>query len=407
LAFKCKAENLILNHYVLGKSIAGDLAENMTDSNDAKVVIRGLRGVAAATTRISFVDPLGALYYSGYDINELVDKATYEEVVFLLLNNRLPTQTELNSLRAELYREMILPKPVVERIASASPKCHPMDVLRTEVSHLGEFDPEPDDHSEEANKRRAIRIIAKIPTIISYLYRTRINEDAVAPRKEYAFAQNVLYMFRGKLLDYEEKKAMERYMMLHADHGLNASTFAARVTAGTGSDLYSAITSAIGTLKGSFHGGASERVMKMLYEINSLDEVESYIQSMLDEKKKIMGFGHRVYRTEDPRSKHLREIAEKLSHERDTLDVYLKCKKIEATVREKKGIFPNVDFYAAVVMHTLGVPREYFTSFFAASRTAGWTAHVLEQYADAVLIRPTSKYIGEFGREFVPIEKRG
>lgn len=378
----------------------------MTDENHERVVIRGLRGVAAATTRTSFVDPLGALYYSGYNIDDLVDQATYEEVVYLLLNNKLPTQTELNNLKSELFSEMRLPKQVVQRIKSASPGSHPMEVLRTEISHLGEFDPEPDDTSDVANKRRAIRIIAKLPTIISFLYRTRVKKDAVAPLREYDFSENFLYMFRGKAADQAEKNAMERYMVLHADHGLNASTFAARVTAGTGSDLYSAVTSAVGTLKGSFHGGASERVMKMLYEINSLDEVEAYIQSMLDDNKKIMGFGHRVYRTEDPRSKHLREIAERMCHQRDTLIIYNKCKKIEDTVHKKKGIFPNVDFYAALVMHALGVPREFFTSFFASSRVTGWTAHVLEQYEDAVLIRPTSKYIGEYGREFIPIEKR-
>jgi len=378
----------------------------MTDENHNRVVIRGLRGVAAATTRISFVDPLGALYYSGYDIDDLVDRSSYEEVVYLLLNNKLPTQTELNNLKSELFSEMRLPKQVVQRINSASLGCHPMEVLRTEISHLGEFDPEPDDTSDAANKRRAIRITAKLPTIISFLYRTRVKKDAVAPLREYGFAENFLYMFRGRAADQVEKNAMERYMILHADHGLNASTFAARVTAGTGSDLYSAVTSAIGTLKGSFHGGASERVMKMLYEINSLDEVEAYIQSMLDDNKKIMGFGHRVYRTEDPRSKHLREIAERMCHQRDTLVIYNKCKKIEDTVHKKKGIFPNVDFYAALVMHALGVPREFFTSFFAASRVTGWTAHVLEQYEDAVLIRPTSKYIGEYGRDFIPIEKR-
>jgi len=378
----------------------------MTDENHERVVIRGLRGVAAATTRISFVDPLGSLYYSGYDIDDLVDRSSYEEVVYLLLNNKLPTQTELNNLKSELFSEMRLPKQVVQRIKSASPDCHPMEVLRTEISHLGEFDPEPDDTSDAANKRRAIRIIAKLPTIISFLYRTRVKKDAVAPLREYGFAENFLYMFRGKAADQEEKNAMERYMILHADHGLNASTFAARVTAGTGSDLYSSVTSAVGTLKGSFHGGASERVMKMLYEINSLDEVEAYIQSMLDDNKKIMGFGHRVYRTEDPRSKHLREIAERMCHQRDALVIYNKCQKIEDTVHEKKGIFPNMDFYAALVMHALGVPREFFTSFFASSRVTGWTAHVLEQYEDAVLIRPTSKYIGEYGREFIPIEKR-
>jgi citrate synthase len=378
----------------------------MTDENHDRVVIRGLRGVAAATTRTSFVDPFGALYYSGYDIDDLVDRSSYEEVVYLLLNNKLPTQTELNNLKSELFSEMKLPKQVVERIKSASPSCHPMEVLRTEISHLGEFDPEPDDTSDAANKRRAIRIIAKLPTIISFLYRTRVKKDAVVPLREYGFAENFLYMFRGKAADQQEKNAMERYMILHADHGLNASTFAARVTAGTGSDIYSAVTSAIGALKGPFHGGASERVMKMLYEINSLDEVEAYIQSMLDDKKKIMGFGHRVYRTEDPRSKHLRGIAERMCHQRDTLAIYNKCQKIENTVYQKKGIFPNVDFYAALVMHALGVPSEFFTSFFASSRVSGWVAHVLEQYADAVLIRPTSKYIGKYGREFVPIEKR-
>ena len=378
----------------------------MSESNQEKAVIRGLRGVVAATTRISFVDPLGSLYYSGYNIDDLVDNATYEEVVYLLLNNELPTKTELNDFKSELFFAMRLPKQVVERIRAASITCHPMEVLRTEVSHLGEFDPEPDDTSDEANRRRAIRIIAKVPTIISFLYRTRARENAVTPLKEYSFAENFLYMFRGRPADQQEKNAMERYMILHADHGLNASTFAARVTAGTGSDLYSAVTSAVGTLKGSLHGGASEKVMSMLYEINSLDEVEQYIQSMLDDKKKIMGFGHRVYNAEDPRSKHLRVIAERLCYQKDTLPIYNKCKKIELTVLDKKGIFPNVDFYAALVMHALGFPREFFTSFFACSRVTGWVAHVLEQYVDAVLIRPTSKYTGEFGNKVVPIEQR-
>ena len=378
----------------------------MTEKNQEKVVIRGLRGVAAATTQISFVDPFGSLYYSGYDIDDLVDRASYEEAIYLLLNNRLPTQIELTDLNSALFSEMRLPKQVVERIESTSSNSHPMEVLRTEISHLGEFDPEPDDNSDAANKRRAIRIIAKLPTIVSFLYRTRTKEDAVAPLRENTFSENFLYMFRGKVADQEEKDAMERYMILHADHGLNASTFAARVTAGTGSDLYSAITSAIGTLKGPFHGGASERVMNMLYDINSLDEVEVYIQSMLDDNKKIMGFGHRVYKVEDPRSKHLRDIAEMLCQRTDNLITYNKCKKIEDTVHKKKGIYPNVDFYAALVMHALGIPREYFTAFFASSRVTGWTAHVMEQYADAVLIRPTSKYIGEYGREIVPIEER-
>jgi len=379
----------------------------MIEVDNSKVVIRGLRGVAAATTKTSFVDPLGSLYYSGYNIDDLVDQATYEEVVYLLLNNKLPTTTELSNLKSELYSAMRLPKQVVQRIQSASPACHPMEILRTEVSHLGEFDPEPDDTSDAANKRRATRIIAKLPTIISFLYRLRTKQEPVVPVKEFSFAENFLYMFRGKAADLQEKNAIERYMILHADHGLNASTFAARVTAGTGSDLYSAVTSAVGTLKGSFHGGASERVMKMLYDINRLADVEEYIQTMLDDKKKIMGFGHRVYRSEDPRSKHFRNIAENLCRQKDSLEIYNKSKKIEQTVHDKKGIFPNVDFYAALVMHALGVPRDFFTSFFAASRVSGWVAHTLEQYADAVLIRPTSEYVGEYGRTYIPIEKRG
>jgi len=378
----------------------------MADDYSKRVVIRGLRDVAAATTQISFVAPRGILYYSGYNIDDLVDQAAFEEVIYLLLNNKLLTANELVELKSQLFSEMALPLPVVKRIRNASINCHPMEILRTEVSHLGEFDPEPDDTSIEANKRRVVRIIAKVPTIISFLYRTRTKQDAIVPLEENSFAENFFYMFRGRTADQQEKLARERYMILPADHGLNASTFSARVTAGTGSDLYSAITSAVGTLKGEFHGGASERVMKMLSEISSIDEVEGYIQTMLDDKKKIMGFGHRVYETQDPRSKHLREIAKELCHQKDTLEIYNKCKKIEQTVRDKKGIFPNVDFYAAVVMHALGVPRDFFTAFFACSRVTGWTAHTLEQYSDAVLIRPTSKYTGAFGRQFIPIEKR-
>jgi citrate synthase len=380
--------------------------KRMMDDNYSKVVIRGLKDVAAATTKISHVDPLGYLYYAGYNIDDLVDRSSYEEVVYLLLHNKLPTKKERDTIKSELFSEMTLPDPVVERLKSASPDSHPMEVLRTEVSHLGECDPECNDNSVSANQRRAIRLIAKVPTLIAFLHRIRMKENPVAPVRESGFAENFLYMFRGKVADQEEKNAMERFMILHADHGLNASTFAARVTAGTGSDMYSAITSAVGTLKGPFHGGASESVMKMLVDINGLDEVEAYIQSLLDDNKKIMGFGHRVYKAEDPRTKHLRGIAERMCHQRDTLATYIKCKKIQDTVYQKKGIFPNVDFYAALVMHALGVPNDFFTAFFASSRVAGWVAHVIEQYEDAVLIRPTSKYIGEYGREFVPIEKR-
>jgi len=375
-------------------------------NNHDRVVIRGLREVAAAETRISFVDPLGALYYSGYDINDLVGRVCYEEVVHLLLYNKLPNKNELDNFRAQLVSEMKLPQAIIESIKSAPLASHPMEVLRTEVSHLSMYDPDHDYKSDHANKRRAIRLVAKVPTMVATLHRLRTNQKLVVANEEIGFSENFLYLFRGKVADKEEKDVIDRYMILHADHGFNASTFAARVTASTNADMYSAVTSAIGTLKGPLHGGASEKVMYMLDDINTEEEVEDYIQGMLDDQKKIMGFGHRVYQTEDPRTKHLRGIAENLCHRTNNQDLYNLCTRIETVVHEKKKIFPNVDFYAAVTLNALEVPFEFFTPFFASSRIAGWTAHVIEQYEDAVLLRPSSKYVGEYGRTFVPIEKR-
>ena len=375
-------------------------------NNHDRVVTRGLRDVAAAETKISFVDPMGALYYLGYNINDLVERVCYEEVVYLLLHSKLPTKNELDELRSQLISEMKLPQAIINSIKSTPANSHPMEVLRTEVSHLSMYDPDPNYKSEQANKRRAIRLVAKVPTIVATLHRLRTRQQPVAPNEEFGFPENFLYLFRGKIADSEEKKAIDRFMMLHADHGFNASTFAARVTASTNSDLYSAVTCAIGTLKGPLHGGASEKVMYMLDDINTEEEVENYIQGMLDDQKKIMGFGHRIYRAEDPRTKHLRTIAENLCHRTNTINLYNLCIRIENVVQQKKKIFPNVDFYAAVTLNALGVPFEYFTPFFASSRISGWTAHVLEQYKDAVLLRPSSKYIGKYGRPFVSIEKR-
>ena len=375
-------------------------------NNHDRVVTRGLRDVAAAETKISFVDPMGALYYLGYNINDLVERVCYEEVVYLLLHSKLPTKNELDELRSQLISEMKLPQAIINSIKSTPANSHPMEVLRTEVSHLSMYDPDPNYKSEQANKRRAIRLVAKVPTIVATLHRLRTRQQPVAPNEEFGFPENFLYLFRGKIADSEEKKAIDRFMMLHADHGFNASTFAARVTASTNSDLYSAVTCAIGTLKGPLHGGASEKVMYMLDDINTEEEVENYVQGMLDDQKKIMGFGHRIYRAEDPRTKHLRTIAENLCHRTNTMKLYNLCIRIENVVQQKKQIFPNVDFYAAVTLNALGVPFEYFTPFFASSRISGWTAHVLEQYKDAVLLRPSSKYIGKYGRPFVSIEKR-
>lgn len=371
-----------------------------------KAYIRGLRDVAACETRISFVDPYGGLYYASYDIDRLLGRVCYEEVVHLLLYNKLPNQHELNAIRSTLTSEMKLPKQIIRSIRNTPKTSHPMEILRTEISHLGEYDPDPDDNSESANKRRALTLIAKVPTVVATLHRVRSKQEILYPKKEYGFSENFLYLFRGKTADKEEKESIDRYMILHADHGLNASTFAARVTASTLSDMYSATTSAIGTLKGKLHGGASERVMNMLLDVNNVGEVEAYIEGMLFDQKKIMGFGHRVYEQNDPRSRHLRKVSKALCARIDRMDLYRKCRKIQAVVHKEKKIYPNVDFYAAIVLNALGIPKEFFTLFFASSRITGWTAHMLEQYSDSVLLRPTSRYTGAYGTKFIPIKKR-
>ena len=376
----------------------------MVETN--KSVVRGLRDVAAAETRISYVDPNGSLYYLGYNIDDLIGKTIYAEIAYLLTHKKLPNRQELALYSSQLVSEMKLPDAIIDSIKAASQTCHPMDILRTEVSHLGQYDPDAGDYSEAANMRRATRLIAQVPTIVAAIHRTRLNQELPTPRKDFPFSKNFLYLFKGTVPDEKETGVIHRFMTLHADHGFNASTFAARVTASTNSDMYSAITSAIGTLKGPLHGGASEKVMEMLDDINLEEEVEEYIQGLLDEKKKIMGFGHRMYKAQDPRTKHLRGIVEDFCHRERSLGLYNRCMTIERLVFEKKNIYPNVDFYAAVAMDALGVSKEFYPLFFASSRISGWVAHVLEQYEDAVLLRPSAQYIGEFGKTFVPIDER-
>jgi citrate synthase len=371
-----------------------------------KEYVRGLRDVAACETRISFVDPLGALYYVGYDIDRLLGRVCYEEVIHLLLYKRLPNESELNAITSALTSEMKLPEQIIQSIRNAPKTSHPMEILRTEISHLGEYEADPNDNSESASNRRALMLIAKVPTLVATIYRVRSNQELVHPKKEYGFSENFLYLFRGKPADAKEKESIERYMIVHADHGLNASTFAARVTASTLSDMYSAVTSAVGTLKGELHGGASERVMNMLLDVNNVGEVEAYIQGMLFDRKKIMGFGHRIYVANDPRSRHLRTMSKSLCERIDRMDLYRKCRTIQAVVHKEKKVYPNVDFYAAIVLNALGVPKEFFTLFFASSRITGWTAHILEQYSDSVLLRPTSSYMGSYGTKFVPLKNR-
>jgi citrate synthase len=375
--------------------------------NDEKVPVRGLENVVAGETRISFVDgDNGVLIYNGYDVRDLAENTTFDEVVFLSWYSQLPKRNELESFRAQLVNEMRLPSQVIDMIRLAPSGAHPMDVLRTAVSALSMFDPDSDNLTHQANERKLGRLLAQVLTIIADMHRVRRNESVVSPDPKLDIGDNFLYMFRGRQPDEEEKKAFDQLLLLHLDHGFNASTFAARVTASTLSDMHAALTSALGTLKGSLHGGANERVLQMLDEIDHVDMVESYIEGMLNEGKRIMGFGHRVYKVEDPRARLLRRWSERLCRRADMAHLYEISHRIEQVVLQKKGIYPNVDFYSATVQHALGIPRQYFTAIFAASRTAGWLAHVMEQYADNRLIRPTSKYTGGWGRQVTPIGER-
>lgn len=369
--------------------------------------VRGLEGVIAAETRVGYVDgENGKLYYAGYDINDLAGKASYEEVVHLLWNNELPKKKDLDSLRAELMGEMNLPDPLLQWFKRVPREVHPMVLLRSAVSDLAIFDPEARDNSAEANRRKAARLVAGIPTIIASFHRIRNRKELIEPDPKRGLATNFLRMFLGREIDTDEAEAIELMFVLHADHGFNASTFAARVTASTLADMYAAITTAIGTLSGPLHGGANQRVMEMLSDIGSPSEVDEYIEGMLVRKERIMGFGHRVYKVEDPRARHLRKVSARLCERNRVCNYYRMSELIEKKVRKQKKIYPNVDFYSATVQHALGIPVEYYTTLFAASRIAGWSAHVLEQHADNRLMRPRSQYTGSFKRKFVPMAKR-
>jgi citrate synthase len=384
------------------------MANPQANGDGEKVAVRGLEGIIAAESSVSYVDGIhGRLLYQGYDIHDLADHTTFAEVVFLLWRGRLPTQAERDAFGAELVGEMRLPSQVVEMLKLTPPNSHPMAVLRSAVSMLANFDPDAENLSPEANWRKAKRLMAQVPTIIADLHRIRNGLPVLSPDPGFGLSANFLYMLRGTPPNKLESEAMRELMVLHADHELNASTFAARVIASTLSDMHSALSGAIAALKGSLHGGANQRVMEMILDIPDPEMVQSYIAGMLENKKRIMGFGHRVYRTEDPRTPHLRKYSERLCTAKGLAHHYEISWRIEQAVMEAKGIYPNVDFYSSTVQHAMDIPPEYFTAVFAASRTAGWIAHIMEQYADNRLIRPNAKYTGEMGRPFVPIDQRG
>ncbi len=374
------------------------------------VTAKGLEGIVANSTRLSDVlGQEGILIYSGYDINELAGKASYEEVVYLLWHGVLPSRVQLEELKARLRAERELPQGVIDFLREAPHTANPMDILRTAVSMLGLYDNELNEEGarDSADHRRAISITAKVGVIAAYFHRVRQGLDLPPVRLDLDEAAHFLYLLNGEAPTEDAAKTLDVAYVLHADHGMNASTFSARVTIATLSDIYSAITSAIGTLKGPLHGGANEGVIHMLLEIGSEENVDAWVEEQLAQKKKIMGIGHRVYKVLDPRAPHLRTMAVKLCEQLGDPKWIRMSERIAAIMKEKKGLNANVDFYSATVYYSLGIPTDMFTPIFAIARTSGWTGHVLEQLADNRLYRPLSEYVGpEVGKRFVPIDER-
>jgi len=368
---------------------------------------KGLEGIVAAATRLSDVrGDVGELIYSGYNINELAGRVSYEEVVHLLHANHLPNRQELKDLKARLAAARELPAGVIDILKKLPASTPPMHALRTAISALGCFDGTADEDDMDGQREKALRLVAQIPVVTAYFHRLRQGQSLLASDPTLGEAANFLYLIDGEKPSQEKERTMDLCYVLHADHGMNASTFSARVTIATLSDMYSAITSAIGTLKGPLHGGANEGVIKMLQEIGSLDRVDDYVRDCLTQKRKIMGIGHRVYKVLDPRAPHLKRMAQTLSAKLGEPKWIQMSERIAEIMLREKNLHANVDFYSATVYYSLGIPTDLFTPIFAIARTSGWTAHVLEQLADNRLIRPQSQYTGPTGLKVKPIEDR-
>jgi citrate synthase len=369
---------------------------------------KGLEGIIAASTAISHIDGLqGRLYYRGIDINELAENSTFEETTALLWYGKLPTRSQLDSFAQKFVANRQIPNEILALMMAMPKKTTAMEVLRTAVSALSGYDPEDLDNSLEANVHKSVRLTASMPTVVAAWERIRNGQWPVMPSSTLSHAANFLYMLTGKEPDPRAARVLDICLILHADHGLNASTFSARITASTLSDLHSAIVSAIGTLKGPLHGGANEQVMRMLLEIGDVARTDQYIRGALNAKKKIMGFGHRVYKADDPRAAWLQRLSESLSDATGQRRWYAISERVRELVQSQKELPVNVDFYSASVYYTLGIPIDLFTPIFAVSRVAGWTAHVYEQYSDNRLIRPESEYIGPMDVSYIPIAERG
>jgi len=370
----------------------------------------GLEDIVATTSAICYLDgDRGVLAYCGYDIHELARHATFEDVCFLLWHQRLPTRAELGDLQSQLAAARPLPEGVL-RLIRALPPGNGMDLLRTVTSALGHYDPDATDNSPQANYRKSVRLTAQIASAVATIGRLAAGGGPMQPDPVLGHAANFLYMLTGSRPGGLETRAFDVALILHADHELNASTFAGRVAAATLTDVHSAIVAAIGTLKGPLHGGANADVMRMLLEIGpsaTLEKAEEVVRAKLARKEKIPGFGHRVYHTEDPRATHLRQMSKELTAKAGQPIWYEMSQRIEAVVKAEKKLNANVDFYSASTYHALGIPIDLFTPIFAVSRISGWTAHVLEQYANNRLIRPRAEYVGPpYPQRYVPLESR-
>ena len=370
---------------------------------------RGLRDVYIDKTQSSFIDgEIGKLLYRGYSIHDLAEKSTFEETVYLLLFGKLPSQKELDDFDAQLRANRTIPDEVV-RVIDLVKASHPMDVLRTAISALAAFDPEVSDNSLEATLRKGVRMTAMAPTIVAAHHRLRQGLQPVAPNPDLNQAGNFLYMLLGEEPDEETMKLLDVDFILHAEHGINASAFGARVTASTISDLHSAVVTGIGVLKGPAHGGAAEEVMKMALEIGEPGNAAEYCRNILDNGGRIMGFGHRVYRAEDPRARHLRERSRNLSQkvgQPKWFEILTYVEEVAMVPYRERGIYVNVDFFAGSIYYLLGIPEDLFISIFAMGRIPGWTVQVMEQFSDNILLRPRLQYEGPMDVEYVPIGER-
>ena len=370
----------------------------------------GLVNTIVARSSLSFINgEEGILEYVGYGIDDLARQSTFEESTYLLWNRRLPSRSELSDFSDDIRSNYDLSEAMWDMIVSLPRDASPMHALRTLVSALALEDPAADDQSQSSNERKSVAILAKIPAFIAGFDRHRKGLDLARPDSKVSIAENFLYMLTGEKPTEKMSRAMDICLILHADHGFNASTFASLVTISTLSDMYSAITTAIGTLKGPLHGGANQGVMVMLQEIDSIDDVESYVMNRLANKQRVMGFGHRVYKAYDPRATYLKTFAKAIAQDTGNLELFEKSRQIEKIMEREvgnKGIYPNVDFYSATTYYSLGIDLDLFTPLFAMSRIAGWTAHCLEYLQDNRLIRPRCDYVGPHEQEYVPISQR-